>query len=58
MMIKTVGRFEIGVGDAPQYWINLHIDGAMDLVSMTEEEARDLKYALESALRHIRERRK
>lgn len=54
MIIKTVGRFKISVGDPPQHWIHIEIDGEIfQPISMNEEDARDLKYALESALRDI-----
>jgi hypothetical protein len=58
-MIKTIGRFSISVGDPPQYWIHLTIDGdIMKPILLSEEEARDLKYTMESALRHIQSRKK
>ena len=59
MMIKTVGRFQISVGDPPQYWIRIEVDREIfQPISMTEEDARDLKYAIESALRDIQPGRK
>lgn len=59
MMIKTVGKFAISVSDPPQHWVQIIVDGEIfQPISMSEEEVRDLKYGLESALRHIGERKK
>ena len=59
MMIKIVGKFAISVGDPPQHWVQIIVDGEIfQPVSMTEEEVRDLKYGLESALGYIGEGKK